>query len=172
MHKCERPRIAKRALDNFGLRRAHRRLASAGFALILAAAVVATHVGLAVSAEPAPPPSDELILTGKADYLVHCAPCHGTSGTGNGPVAEFLKQRPADLTRLSEKSGGRFPEKHVFKVIEGTAIVKAHGTREMPVWGNVFSTQALDPFNRAQTEREVHDRIDRLIGYLKSIQRK
>ena len=172
MHRCKRPRIAKWALDNFGLRHARRRIAGAGFALILAVTVVATHAGLAASAEPAPPSSDELILTGKADYLVHCAPCHGAGGTGDGPVAEFLKQRPADLTRLSESNGGRFPERHVFEVIEGTAFVKAHGTREMPVWGDVFSTQALDPFNRAQTEREVRDRIDRLIGYLKSIQRK
>lgn len=153
-------------------RRTARRLARAGLAVSLAAATATGMAQTAAAAEPEASPTGEFVLSGKTDYLVHCASCHGADGTGHGPVAELLKQPPTDLTRLSERSGGRFPDRHAFEVIDGSAVIKAHGTREMPVWGDVFSIQATDAFNRPQTEREVRERIDRLIGYLKSIQRR
>lgn len=111
-------------------------------------------------------------LSGRTEYLVHCASCHGMDGKGAGPVAEFLKQRPTNLTLLAKNNGGTFPEKRLYDVIDGTAIVGAHGTREMPVWGEVFARQASNTFNRAETEREVRGRITRLIDYLKSMQKK
>ena len=140
--------------------------------MILAVAIAAGAARTAAAAEPGTSSPGEPMLTGKADYLLHCASCHGVDGRGNGAVAGLLKQRPTDLTRLSGRNGGRFPEKRAFEVIDGSAVVKAHGTRDMPVWGEMFSVQATNAFNRPQTEREVRDRIDRLIDYLKSIQRK
>lgn len=37
--------------------------------------------------------------SGRALFLRHCAPCHGTDARGGGPESDFLLQRPADLTR-------------------------------------------------------------------------
>jgi len=68
-------------------------------------------------------------------YVNYCASCHGKAGKGDGPVAKFLNQAPADLTKLSDANGGTFPSARVYEVIDGTREVGAHGTREMPVWG-------------------------------------
>lgn len=36
-------------------------------------------------------------LSGAHLYRVNCLHCHGTRGEGNGPVAAYLKERPANL---------------------------------------------------------------------------
>lgn len=38
------------------------------------------------------------ITHGQALYQAHCAVCHGTAGRGDGPAAQTLHPRPADLT--------------------------------------------------------------------------
>jgi copper transport protein len=45
------------------------------------------------------PPNGESIAAGKAVYDVHCVPCHGVSGKGDGPLGVVLNPRPADLSR-------------------------------------------------------------------------
>jgi hypothetical protein len=60
------------------------------------------------------------------------------AGPGVGPVAASLAPPPADLTGLSERNGGAFPETNVLATIDGRYEVAAHGPREMPVWGAVF----------------------------------
>jgi len=77
-------------------------------------------------------------LTGAEMYNTWCATCHGTSGKGDGPTAAELKTRPADLTLLRKKNGGKFPTEKVRDYIDGTAVAPAHGSREMPVWGTFF----------------------------------
>ena len=74
-------------------------------------------------------------------FRTWCAPCHGVEGKGDGPAASALKKSPTDLTQLAKKNGGKFPAERVRSYIEGTqeSKVQAHGTREMPVWGKVFS---------------------------------
>jgi hypothetical protein len=56
-------------------------------------------------------------------------------GKGNGPIANALKSPPADLTQLSKNNGGKFPRQRVYEAIDGRAAVRAHGPRDMPVWG-------------------------------------
>ncbi len=88
------------------------------------------------------------VLSGKDDYVFHCASCHGLDGRGTGPEAETLKVKPANLVLLSKRNGGSFPQKRVFAVIDGREVVQAHGTRDMPVWGESFApetTNAFDP---------------------------
>jgi len=104
-------------------------------------------------------------VSGEALYLTYCASCHGKTGTGDGPVAKALKTRPTDLTRLTETHGGKFPEEHLFQVVEGEVGVAAHGVREMPVWGAVFRRKGAD-------EAGVKLRIRNLIRYLATLQRK
>src|SRR5215471_17509700 len=95
---------------------------------------------------PAPPEQTRLIesLDGQALFREYCAACHGETGKGNGPMARVLKVQPADLTHIAMRNSGRFPFQRVEKIISGESEVVAHGTREMPLWGPIFSQIAWD----------------------------
>jgi mono/diheme cytochrome c family protein len=83
---------------------------------------------------------------GKYYYESHCAVCHGPSGTGLPPDPGWsllIKDIP-NLTTLSKRNGGVFPFERVYDTIDGRNEVRAHGPRDMPVWGRVFSAQSLD----------------------------
>ena len=41
--------------------------------------------------------SPENLEAGKSLYTTNCAPCHGDSGQGDGPVAHLLKTKPKDI---------------------------------------------------------------------------
>lgn len=114
---------------------------------------------------------------GKEEYQSNCAACHGTSGKGDGPQADMLATRPADLTMLAKKNGGEFPESRVFEMIDGRLAVAAHGSREMPVWGDEFQLEETrvpqdDASAQAFSEREarVNARIKALVDFLKGLQ--
>jgi mono/diheme cytochrome c family protein len=91
--------------------------------------------------------SDKVGDAAKADYVAYCASCHGVDGTGNGPLADTLKIRPADLTVISKKNDGHFPYTLLRKTVEGRelGLARAHGPREMPVWGPIFSQESETP---------------------------
>jgi mono/diheme cytochrome c family protein len=72
---------------------------------------------------------------GREAYVQYCASCHGSEGRGDGPVAAELKEKPADLTRLGQKYGHPLPRPRLVEFIDGREMVRAHGSREMPVWG-------------------------------------
>lgn len=97
-------------------------------------------------------------------FRAYCAACHGPDGRGGGPAADSLKKRPADLTQLSRKNGGKFPERRVANVIRGNDVVGSHGSRDMPVWGSVFRTLG--------DSATVQLRVDNLTVYLETLQRK
>lgn len=73
-----------------------------------------------VACSPPVPPS-----TGASDFADLCAPCHGTGGKGNGPMAADLVKKPADLTGLSARNGGTFPLAGVMNKIWGYSRGKA-----------------------------------------------
>jgi copper transport protein len=65
-------------------------------------------LGVFLLSQPAPvsterinpiPLSAESIATGQALFSTNCAPCHGETGKGDGPVGVTLNPRPADLTQ-------------------------------------------------------------------------
>ena len=58
-------------------------------------------------------------VAGRALYDQYCLSCHGRDGTGDGPAAEGLTRRPADLTRISGRNGGTFPMVKVMSQIDG-----------------------------------------------------
>jgi mono/diheme cytochrome c family protein len=103
--------------------------------------------------------------SGHAMFTEYCASCHGESGTGNGPAASALKKVPTDLTQLSVHNGGKFPEAKVSRFIKGDDVVAAHGSRDMPVWGDVFRSMSSD--NSVYVQR-----VYNLTNYVKSIQSK
>lgn len=115
--------------------------------------------------------------SGKTEYIEHCAVCHGTDGAGSGAYVEFLKKTPADLTSLSRKNGGVFPFERAFAVIDGREALKAHGERDMPIWGQRYSQetmQAAEYFVDSPYDMEmyVRARILALVDYLNRIQKK
>lgn len=101
---------------------------------------------------------------GRAMFHEYCAVCHGTEGRGDGPAMDALKKRPADLTQLARKNDGKFPEIQVMNFITGYDVVAAHGTRDMPVWGELF--RSLDPDHQGISEIRVHV----LVEYIKTLQ--
>lgn len=120
---------------------------------------------------------------GKAEYQSSCASCHGADGKGKGPVSGQLKSPPSDLTLLARNNGGSFPEAAVYETISGSKTVAAHGTREMPIWGERFNPivslpHSVDPayWKLAGPENDpdlvVRKRILAVTGYLARIQQK
>jgi mono/diheme cytochrome c family protein len=99
-------------------------------------------------------------------YKAYCAVCHGMDAKGNGPMAMFLKTAPSDLTRITSRNNGMFPLAKIRRIIAGEEPLEAgHGTRQMPVWGPVFSQIAWD-----QDLGRV--RVDNLARFLESLQAK
>ena len=119
----------------------------------------------AVLASDVPPFLD---YNGAQLFQRFCASCHGPQGYGDGPVAPSLKVMIPDLTELSKRAGGHFPADRVHEIIDGRAVLTAHGTRPMPVWG--YELEAQVPPD--QPGREVaQGLIARLVEHLRSIQR-
>jgi hypothetical protein len=117
------------------------------------------------------------IDVGEMEYLSSCAPCHGRNANGKGPLADQLKAAPVDLTQLAKRNGGVFPMNAVYEKIDGRQEVKAHGTREMPIWGyryHPFPIGADQTTNRNLPDPEpiIRGRILSLIDYLNRIQEK
>jgi mono/diheme cytochrome c family protein len=95
-------------------------------------------------------------------FNTYCAVCHGNDGKGKGPAAAALTKAPADLTKISERNGGKFPDVKVRRYIEGLDEVAAHGSRDMPMWGGLFNSLSRDT---AQL------RVAGLADYVKSLQK-
>ena len=87
---------------------------------------------------------------GRDLYMSYCVSCHGWTGKGDGPAGLALKSPPADLTQLSARNGGVFPNAQVKRYIQGEQLVLAHGSREMPVWGKVFRRESTGSEARMQ----------------------
>lgn len=98
-------------------------------------------------------------------YRTYGAVCHGLDGKGNGPAAPALKQALPDLTLLTKKSNGQFPSFRVSNIIQGDAEITAHGSKEMPMWGDAFR-------NLRRYEPVVKLRIHNLTEYIESLQEK
>ena len=94
--------------------------------------------GLAIAAGTAYAADKDKVDIGRAEYEQKCIVCHGVQGKGDGAYSDMLTKRPTDLTLLSKKNGGVFPFARVFETIDGTHELKAHGTREMPIWGKEY----------------------------------
>ncbi|MCL4367677.1 MAG: c-type cytochrome [Actinobacteria bacterium] len=45
------------------------------------------------------PSTPESVARGRQLFIQSCAPCHGTSGKGDGPAVKGLSDRPVDLTQ-------------------------------------------------------------------------
>ena len=134
-------------------------------------------LGAALVAAPALGYAQMPVDIGKREYALSCTACHGDSGKGDGPVVEFLKKPPTDLTKLQKNNSGVFPFDRLYKVIDGREAVGAHGPREMPVWGREYRVDAdelIHGFRMSPQNAEslVRGRILALIGYIYTLQAK
>ncbi len=60
-------------------------------------------------------PTERNLSNGKELFRIHCTPCHGVSGKGDGPVGKKFRPTPADLRRSSPV--GHFPDGQIFVII-------------------------------------------------------
>ena len=121
-----------------------------------------------MNAATAPAQEMEVIAGGELEYQNYCAVCHGVDARGQGIMSKFLILRPADLTQLAKKNGGSFPFWQVYRTIDGREVIRGHGTREMPIWGDRFRVQAGD--NDAGSRAQAAGRVLGLVFYLQHIQ--
>lgn len=118
---------------------------------------------------------DKPVDVGKLEYEGACAACHGTDGRGGGIVASQMSVRMPNLTQLAGNNRGVFPFDRVYQVIDGREEIKAHGTRDMPVWGQAFRRQSSVYFQNypaQDQESNARSRILALTEYLYRLQAK
>jgi len=112
----------------------------------------------------------ETMSAGQQYFVRYCSACHGVTGRGDGPAAPALRTPPADLTRIAQRHGGRFPAAEIAAYIDGRTVVlvnRAHGSREMPIWGERFGETAG---GGSVDEEVVRGNFLVLIEYLQSLQ--
>jgi len=117
-------------------------------------------VGLHVAVETRSPPCVKDV------GISYIADCNGTDGKRGSPAASALKVPPTDLTLLSKSNGGKYPALKVTASIRGEAALPAHGSKEMPVWGPLFSRLA------SGHQAEVQQRVANLTQYIETLQAK
>jgi len=106
--------------------------------------------------------------SGEEMFNTYCAVCHGKDAKGDGPAAAALKVPPADLTTLAARHNGKFPSDYVANVLRsGVSEAKAHGSKEMPIWGTLFGTTS-----EGSNAGNVALRIHNLTLYVESLQAK
>jgi len=117
---------------------------------------------------------------GEGLFNSYCAACHGKDAKGNGPAAAALKVPPPDLTTLAQRHGGKFPTEYVTTVLQyGVEDIKAHGSKDMPVWGPLFGpsgslskSQSLPLAEAREVNSAVTLKIHNLSQYIESLQAK
>ena len=106
-------------------------------------------------------PANWLPMTSAASggemYSVYCVSCHGWDARGAGAPG---------LTALAKRNNGRFPTLLVKETIRGESRAKAHGPREMPIWGQAFR------YLGSGSRLEIDVRINNLTDYIRSLQEK
>lgn len=138
-----------------------------GFEWVRWLGLAAAAAPVAWSSAPAAAVSQEAGRTGQQLYRTHCASCHGTTGRGDGPLAEYLTVRPANLTGIAARNRGVFPADVVSRIVDGRRVLKTHGDSAMPVWGDVFSLSGNPDADTAAAEK-----IRAVVSHLESLQQR
>ena len=128
----------------------------------LAALALVVAVALVWAAET---PDPRAVVRGRTTYLRYCVSCHGAEGHGDGPVAPDLRVPVPDLATLAERNGGSYPYGRVVRIITSGEVVRAHGTEDMPAWGEAFKK------TKGTSEHSVDAAIRNLAHYIWALQR-
>ena len=125
-------------------------------------------VVLAIATLVACTPPDP-VSTGASDFAELCAPCHGVTGVGNGPMAAELVKKPADLTGLSARNGGTFPMIKVMNKIWGYSRGAAVPSM-MPHFAPLLDSPTVLVDLGDGVETPTPQRLVDLADYLKTLQ--
>ena len=143
------------------------------FIAILGAVMLITFAGSAfaeVEIKEVPLTWQQAALTdGEELYQELCAVCHGISGKGDGPAASALAKPVSDLTVLAANNDGVFPQKQVANSIAGKSRVVAHGTVDMPIWGQRFEELRPD-WKQVRRSALARQRIYNMALHIESLQ--
>jgi mono/diheme cytochrome c family protein len=134
---------------------------AAGTLLIVVLATAARSDGARQDRPPREDPN-----SGSSLYRTYCTSCHGAGGHGDGPAARTLQTALPDLTTIAERHGGRYPSAEIAQIIDGRKPLPSHTAGDMPRWGVILQRM------EAGNERAAQARVDALVGYLESLQRK
>ena len=133
--------------------------------LFIAAGLIALVAATTRGAAQIPGQPQQQKFSGAELFGRYCATCHGTSATGDGPLAPMLRKRPANLTLLARANGGVFSAQMVSQIIDGRKPLSGHGGGDMPVWGDAFANST----DGADTTPE---KLAALVAYLETVQQK
>jgi len=122
--------------------------------LLLLSTVFVVACSAARAAEP---------TSGERLYRRYCASCHGVAGKGDGSVTPALQTPPTDLTRLDTD----VPQ--LMRQIDGRSSIRAHGTSQMPVWGEVFEASLIREPHRRRTALL---QVQTLAEYVRGLQKR
>jgi mono/diheme cytochrome c family protein len=74
-------------------------------------------------------PTPQNLAKGKEQFATYCAPCHGDSGQGNGPVAHLLAKPPKNLVVGTSKD---LPDGYIYGAIRDGVLSMPSYAEEMP----------------------------------------
>jgi mono/diheme cytochrome c family protein len=136
--------------------------------------MIAALVGAIGAGQPWVAFGQQKVDLGKREYDANCAVCHGPTGKGDGPWAGYGKEIVSDITGLAKKNNGVFPFARVYEFVDGTQMVKAHGTREMPIWGADYKVKGAEYYMDVPYDPQVYvrARILALTEYVYRLQAK
>ncbi|HZC46096.1 MAG TPA: c-type cytochrome [Candidatus Acidoferrum sp.] len=75
-------------------------------------------------------PTPENLAKGKVQFETFCAPCHGESAQGNGPVAHLLAKPPKNLVVGTSKD---LPDGYIYGAIRDGILSMPSYAEEMPI---------------------------------------
>lgn len=106
---------------------------------------------------------------GAAFFAANCASCHGSSGSGDGPLSAGLDPQATDLTMLARTNEGSFPRARALSYIYGDPE-QSHLARVMPQFGGVMANETV-PIEVDGVMTPTPVVLAGLLAYLESIQR-
>ena len=113
------------------------------FRIVAAGYLAATTVF--ASAQTAWADKARVLADGKEDYVLHCGPCHGPQGRGDGSMAALLVKPPTDLTQIAKRNGGAFPFWKVYEIVAGRSETAGHQSFQMPQFWERFRGEQGKP---------------------------
>jgi len=136
-----------------------------GLFLLLALSITLPSTALAESDS-----YEETVSAGNRTFNRFCSICHAKDAKGNGPYTSNLNVTPPNLRKLSEANNGIFPWIKMYQIIDGTVITDAHGSKEMPIWGELFDISNWDSSYSEYSKTLTRGRIFELLVYMEYIQ--
>jgi mono/diheme cytochrome c family protein len=75
-------------------------------------------------------PTAQNLAAGREQFATYCAPCHGASGQGDGPVAHILSKPPKNLISGTSKD---LPDGYIYGAIRDGILSMPAYAAEIPV---------------------------------------